>query len=63
MEMEAPFDGLLTLPILVWNREWFLRELRECMNVVIISNPNDKKERETCELEMDLNFFFVFALI
>ena len=33
------------------------------MNVVIISIPNDKKERETCELEMDLNFFFVFALI
>ena len=22
-----------TLPILVWNRVWFLRELRECMNV------------------------------
>ena len=27
------------------------------MNVVIVSIPNDKKERETCELEMDLNFF------
>ena len=32
------------------------------MNVVVVSIPNDKKERETCELEMDL-IFFVFALI
>ena len=30
-----------TLPILVWNRVWFLRELRECMNVFIISIPNE----------------------
>ena len=25
----------------VWNRVWFLRELRECMNVFIISIPNE----------------------
>ena len=26
-----------TLPILVWNRVWFSWELRECMNVVLVS--------------------------
>ena len=25
----------------VWNRVWFLRELRECMNVFIVSIPNE----------------------
>ena len=39
----APFFGLkfkkqvYTLAILVWNRVWFSRELRECMNVFIVS--------------------------
>ena len=32
---------VFTLPILVWNRVWFLRELRECMNVFIVSIPNE----------------------
>ena len=27
--------------ILVWNRFWFSRELRECMNVFIVSIPNE----------------------
>ena len=30
-----------TLPILVWNRLWFSRELRECMNVFIVLIPNE----------------------
>ena len=30
----------LCLCILVWNRVWFLRKLRECMNVFIVSIPN-----------------------
>ena len=30
-----------TLPILVWNRVWFSRELRQCMNVFILSIPNE----------------------
>ena len=30
-----------TLPILVWNRILFSRELRECMNIFIVSIPND----------------------
>ena len=28
-----------TLPILVWNRVWFSRELLECMNVFVVSIP------------------------
>ena len=30
-----------TLSILVWNRVWFSREQRECMNVFIVSIPNE----------------------
>ena len=30
-----------TLPILVWNRVLFSRELPECMNIFIVSIPND----------------------
>ena len=29
------------LPILVWSRVWFSRELRECMKVFIVSMPNE----------------------
>ena len=31
----------IVLPILIWNRDWFSRELRECMNVFIVSIPNE----------------------
>ena len=30
-----------TWPILVWNWVWFSRELRECLNVFIVSIPNE----------------------
>ena len=30
-----------TLPILLWSREWFLRELQGCMNIFIVSIPNE----------------------
>ena len=39
-------------PILVWNRVWFLRELRDCK--ISLS-----KERKICEFEMDLKNFFL----
>ena len=29
------------LPILVWNQVWFSKELRGCMNVFIVSIPNE----------------------
>ena len=47
-----------TLPILVWNRVWFSRELQQRMNVFIVSIPNamSKKEREICEFEMNEEF-------
>ena len=31
----------IVLPILIWNRDWFSRELRECMNVFIVLIPNE----------------------
>ena len=34
-----------TLPIFVWNHVWFLRELRECMKVFIVSIPKRKRKR------------------
>ena len=35
-----------TLAILVWNWIWFSRELRECINVFIMSVPNNKVKKE-----------------
>ena len=35
------WKGVYTSPILVLNRVWFSRELRECMNVFIVSIPNE----------------------
>ena len=32
--------GIEIVPILVWNRVWFSRKLRECMKVFIVSIPN-----------------------
>ena len=40
----APFwseKRAITLPILGWNRVLFSRELPECMNIFIVSIPND----------------------
>ena len=47
-------------PILV-NCVWFLRQLRKCMNVVIVSIQISKTEREICEFNMDWKNF-LFAL-
>ena len=35
-----------TLPILVWNRVWFSRELRECINVFMVSIRHELKNKE-----------------
>ena len=58
------------MPILVWNRVWFTKELRLCINVFVVSIPNvykflsqNKKERVTCELEMAFKKSFVAVLI
>ena len=40
----APFGlktGQYTLFILLRNQVWFLREIRECTNVLIVSIPNE----------------------
>ena len=52
-----------TLPILVWNRLWFSRELRGVWTHLSFQFQMSKKEREICEFKMDLNNFFVCALI
>ena len=36
--------------VLVWNREWFLRELGECMNVFIDSIPNAEQAKKETEI-------------
>ena len=38
--------------VLVWNRVWFLRELRECMNELSFQFQMSTKEREIYEFEM-----------
>ena len=46
-------------PILVWNRVWFSRELRECMKVQFTFQFQiSKKGREICEFEMHLKNSF-----
>ena len=53
--------GVYTLPILVWNRVWFSRELRRVRTYLSFQLQMSKQEREICEFEMDLNNF-LFAL-
>ena len=44
---------------MVWNRVWFLREVREFMNICIVSTSNEI-ERKKCEFELDFrNLVFV----
>ena len=44
------------------NRVWFLREVREFMNVCIVSISNEK-ERKKCEFELDFrNLVFVVVV-
>ena len=53
---------MYTLPILVWNRVWVPRELRECMNVFIVSIPNEKENYANSKW-IDLNNFLPSNLI
>ena len=55
--------GLQTgIDILVWNRIWFLRELRECMNYSLFQFQMSKKERAICEFAMDFEKSFLLLL-
>ena len=47
-----------TLPILVWNWVWFLRELRECMNVFIVSTPNEWERKRNMRIWNGLEELF-----
>ena len=55
--------SIITLPVLVWNRLWFSRELREGMNVLSFQFQMTKKEKKICELEMDFKKFFSVAVL
>ena len=41
LKMGVDFRRVYILPILVWNWVWFSRELRECMNIFVVSIPNE----------------------
>ena len=51
-----------TLPILVWNRVWFLRGLQECMDVFIVSIPNEWERKRNMRIRNGFEVFFWFAL-
>ena len=48
---------------LVWNRVWFLKELRECVNVFIVSIPNELERKRNTRIRNGFEEFFVCALI
>ena len=54
--------GIQALPILLWNRIWFLRELRECMNVFIVSIPKWVRKKEKYTNSKWIWRIFLFAL-
>ena len=57
----APFwseNGYRLCPFLVWNRGWYSRELLKCMNVFVVSIPNEIERKIICEFEMALKKFF-----
>ena len=54
--------GIQALPILLWNRIWFLRELRECMNVFIVSIPKWVRKKEKYTNSKWIWIMFLFAL-
>ena len=47
-----------TLPILVWNRVWFLRGLQECMDVFIVSIPNEWERKRNMRIRNGFEEFF-----
>ena len=47
-----------TLPILVWNHVWFLRELRECMKVFIVSSIPKRKRKRNLRIRNEFEAFF-----
>ena len=54
----APFESENTLPILVWNRVWLSRELRECMNEFIVSIPNEQERKRNMRIRNGFEEFF-----
>ena len=44
--------------ILVWNQVWFSRELRECMNIFIVSIPNEEERKKNMRFLNGFKEFF-----
>ena len=57
----APFwsENGYRLPLFWSGRVLVFAGTKECMNVFILSIPNEKKEREICEFEMDFKKSFL----
>ena len=47
---------MYSLPILVWNRTWFSRELRECVKVFVVSIPNGQERKGNTVHEFEVYF-------
>ena len=46
------------MPILVWNLEWFLRQLRDCMNVFLVSMPIEYERKTNMRIRNGFEEFF-----
>ena len=44
--------------ILIWNQVWFSRELRECMNIFIVSIPNEEERKKNMRFLNGFEEFF-----
>ena len=51
--------GLKTgIRVVGWNRVWFLRELRDCMNSFIVSIPNEYERKKNMTIRNGFEEFF-----
>ena len=48
---------------MVWNRVWFLREVREFMNICIVSISNEMEGKKNASLNWTLGILFLLLLL
>ena len=56
-------NGYTLYPFGLESRVWFSSELREYVNVFIVSIPNELERKRNMRIRIDVNYFFVCALI
>ena len=57
----APFwseNGYRLCPFLVWKWVWFSWELWKCLNVFVVSIPDEKERKIICEFKVDFKKSF-----